>query len=941
MSYKVLITSDLHFGEYRLGANDSWLGGIAYPTFRLQQYDTLAQLMLREAERLHCQEIWLGGDLLKHPKSSPQIMYRVKSFLSTLAERIPVKTILGNHDLEVKSTKTEVEDYNQSSLITLMDSIPSLEVITSGVRDYGGIKVAFYSWRPLNKVPSQAEMGNADYLLCHGDVDKRISPFVDDLIPLENYRRVIAGHIHIAKDTEHFSSIGTPFPHSFSDDPHTSLLILDLDSNEVKRISTENQFLKFSQVASATLGSELARAKPASDAGVTDAVVRTETAPAPEFHLRQDSAIQDFLTPLTKDAQAVIREVMGDNCLDTNTSVDLSLKLERIIVDNFLSIVHLDYRFAEGIVVLQGDNGAGKSTLFRAIQYALFGKLKGYLKSALQSAFGKRSPRVELDFSYGGSQYKIIRDKGTEFYKDGKIIDAFSKEDLQDKIEAELPVLQFFDIIYVSQSSSGIFSDLSASNRVSLLSKLLGLDVIQNWTEQLESRITAYQNNLNHLQLLSEKTVGKLEADRAFITSHADYQWVKTDPEMISQLQELANDYQNQYVQVCQNIALQQQAIKARENLSEVTQEYQALSQNPSEAPLKVVVPSAKTIDAEDQYQQSRMVLEKLEQERQSLLKHPDICPTCGQKWEVPNLQSRLVELGKLIDDPISGLAESTRSYYRAWQLCREADRRSEEEYYQQQGVYSQYQTRLTYLQKLIASYQSQLVDDTTDWAPKKAELKSKVEGLTTQIATLREQQAKAEVVNKIVRERQALEVEVRELEHKLNEISEQQQQLEDLITELSAFCRKVLSDKGLLVAKMLEQLAEHLNSDKLLQVETIQTCQNGSVKPTLNIALYNEALGKYIDYQYLSGGQRLIADLRFLKGLVSSLAKVPQILLLDEVFKFFDNNTILEASEVLRAIQHYVPSIYLILHGDLQQEVGDRVITVEMTNKGTCLLDA
>lgn len=857
-------------------------------------------------------------------------MYRVKSFLSTLAERIPVKTILGNHDLEVKSTKTEVEDYNQSSLITLMDSIPNLEVITSDVRDCGGIKVAFYSWRPLNKVPSQAELGGADYLLCHGDVDKKISPFVEDLIPLENYRRVIAGHIHIAKDTEHFSSIGTPFPHSFSDDPHTSLLVLDLESNEVERISTENQFLKFSAVAGAGAAT-----------ATENEVVRTEAPASPEFHLKQDSAIQDFLTPLSKDAQSVIREVMGDNCLDTNTSVNLSLKLERIVVDNFLSIVHLDYRFTEGIVVLQGVNGAGKSTLFRAIQYALFGKLKGYLKSALQSAFGKHSPRVELDFSYGGSQYKIIRDKGTEFYKDGKIVDAFCKEDLQDKIEAELPVLQFFDIIYVSQSSSGIFSDLSASNRVSLLSKLLGLDVIQNWTEQLESRITAYQSSLRELQLLSEKTVGKLEADRAFITSHADYQWIKIDPEMISQLQTLANDYQNQYVQVCQNIALQQQAIKARENLAEVTQEFQVLKQNPPPLPLMVEVPSAETADAEAQYQQSRMALEKLEQERQSLLKHPDICPTCGQKWEVPNLQSRLAKLGELIDNPISGLAESTRSYYRAWQLCREADRRSEEEYYQQQSVYSQYQTRLTYLQKLIASYQSQLVDDTTDWAPKQAELKSKVEGLTTQIATLREQQAKAEVVNKIVRQRQALEAEAQELEQKLSEISGQKQQLEALITELSAFSRKVLSDKGLLVAKMLEQLAEHLNSDKLLQVETIQTCQNGSVKPTLNIALYNEALCKYIDYQYLSGGQRLIADLRFLKGLVSSLAPAPQILLLDEVFKFFDNNTILEASEVLRAIQSYVPSIYLILHGDLQQEVGDKVITVEMTNKGTHLLDA
>lgn len=197
---------------------------------------------------------------------------------------------------------------------------------------------------------------------------------------------------------------------------------------------------------------------------------------------------------------------------------------------------------------------------------------------------------------------------------------------------------------------------------------------------------------------------------------------------------------------------------------------------------------------------------------------------------------------------------------------------------------------------------------------------------------------SQALITNEIVERRERLEQETQTLLNNKNELSSKIELTKTYIDELESFNRKVFTDKGLLVAELLKQLSNQLNSDRELKVETIQVCQNGAVKPALNIMLFNHKLQTYVDYQYLSGGQRLIADLRFLKGLLRTLKCPPLVLLLDEVFKFFDDNAILAASDILKEIRNITKSVFLILHGNLQQTVGDNIIELKLTDKGTIL---
>lgn len=60
--------------------------------------------------------------------------------------------------------------------------------------------------------------------------------------------------------------------------------------------------------------------------------------------------------------------------------------------------------------LIVGSNGAGKSTLLDAVAFTLFGKPHRDIKKAqlVNSINGKRCI-VEVEFTIGGSQFKIVR----------------------------------------------------------------------------------------------------------------------------------------------------------------------------------------------------------------------------------------------------------------------------------------------------------------------------------------------------------------------------------------------------------------------------------------------------------------------------------------------------------------------------------------------------
>jgi exonuclease SbcC len=83
--------------------------------------------------------------------------------------------------------------------------------------------------------------------------------------------------------------------------------------------------------------------------------------------------------------------------------------LKSLKLRNIRSYIEESLEFPEGIVLLAGDIGAGKSTILLAIEFALFGILRGELSGAALLRNGAKEGNVELTFELDSKEYTIGR----------------------------------------------------------------------------------------------------------------------------------------------------------------------------------------------------------------------------------------------------------------------------------------------------------------------------------------------------------------------------------------------------------------------------------------------------------------------------------------------------------------------------------------------------
>ncbi len=83
--------------------------------------------------------------------------------------------------------------------------------------------------------------------------------------------------------------------------------------------------------------------------------------------------------------------------------------LKSLKLKNIRSYIEESLVFPEGIVLLAGDIGAGKSTILLAIEFALFGIMRGELSGAALLRNGTKEGNVELTFELNSKEYTIGR----------------------------------------------------------------------------------------------------------------------------------------------------------------------------------------------------------------------------------------------------------------------------------------------------------------------------------------------------------------------------------------------------------------------------------------------------------------------------------------------------------------------------------------------------
>jgi DNA repair exonuclease SbcCD ATPase subunit len=185
------------------------------------------------------------------------------------------------------------------------------------------------------------------------------------------------------------------------------------------------------------------------------------------------------------------------------------IKFKNIRWKNFLStgntFTEIQFDKTETTLVL-GENGAGKSTLLDALTFVLFNKpYRNINLPQLVSSVNEKDCRVEVDFSDGKAEYKIIRGlapKVFEIHKDGKLLDQDSKSRDGQKMLEELVLgmnyKSFCQVVILGSANYIPFMRLTAAERRSVVESILDIGVFSSMNTHLKERISNNKEELQH-----------------------------------------------------------------------------------------------------------------------------------------------------------------------------------------------------------------------------------------------------------------------------------------------------------------------------------------------------------------------------------------------------------------------------------------------------------
>lgn len=163
-----------------------------------------------------------------------------------------------------------------------------------------------------------------------------------------------------------------------------------------------------------------------------------------------------------------------------------------------------------------GKNGSGKSTISDAITFVLYGKpFRKIKKDSLVNSINKKDCVVEIEFSIGEDDYKVIRGIKPnlfEIYQNGELIDQEAKNrDYQEYLESfilKINYKTFSQIIILGSSSYTPFMRLTTPQRREIIEDLLDIEIFSSMYDILKQRIKDLKQDIQKTEydiLLHEK----------------------------------------------------------------------------------------------------------------------------------------------------------------------------------------------------------------------------------------------------------------------------------------------------------------------------------------------------------------------------------------------------------------------------------------------------
>lgn len=277
-----------------------------------------------------------------------------------------------------------------------------------------------------------------------------------------------------------------------------------------------------------------------------------------------------------------------------------------------------------------GVNGSGKSScILDSIVFALYGKpFRKTNKPNLLNSVNKTDLLVEIEFSIGNKEYKIIRGiKPTifEIYCDGVLVNQEAKsKDYQEYLEKyilKVNYKSFINVVILGSARYNPFMQMPAADRRTIIEELLDIQIFSTMNVLLKDKLSKLKESITQTKYDIELTNDRIDLQKQNILDHK-----QNSQEQINKIQEEIDQSIEQISTLEKNVELIQKHIDVLETkISD-----------------KVSVESKKNkfISIESKLETN---LSKIKRELDFYEKN-DNCPTCKQSIDV-NFKTTQLEL--------------------------------------------------------------------------------------------------------------------------------------------------------------------------------------------------------------------------------------------------------------------------------------------------------
>ena len=191
------------------------------------------------------------------------------------------------------------------------------------------------------------------------------------------------------------------------------------------------------------------------------------------------------------------------------------ITFEKICWKNFLSTGnhYSEIQFnTHATTLIVGTNGAGKSTVLDALTFSLFGKpFRKINKGQLINTTNEKDSRVEVEFSIGDIEWKVIRGikpNTFEIWKDGNCLNQFSNANDQQKwLEQNVIKMNyksFTQIVILGSSTFVPFMQLTATHRREVIEDLLDIKIFSSMNNLIKEKIKGVKDEIRTQELKKE-----------------------------------------------------------------------------------------------------------------------------------------------------------------------------------------------------------------------------------------------------------------------------------------------------------------------------------------------------------------------------------------------------------------------------------------------------